>query len=88
MANSVEPGAALSIGLADSLLPGEVRHCRAEANGYLVAVELHHSLGGLAELNRSVQKFVDDGATAAIENASSAEIAALRAELPRTQDRV
>jgi hypothetical protein len=62
MPNSVEPGAPLSIGLGGSLLLGEVRHCRAEANGYPVAVELHHSLRGLAELNRSVQKFVDDAA--------------------------
>jgi hypothetical protein len=53
------PGTAIRVEMNDSMLLGEVIHCRNGSSEYLVGVELDQVLTGLTELGKRLQEFAD-----------------------------
>jgi hypothetical protein len=56
----VPAGTALKIEMDDSILLGEVVHCKAEGASYLLGVELDQVLCGLTALGRRLETFDRD----------------------------
>lgn len=56
VATEVAPGTLVRIESGDSLWLGEVVHCRAEADAFLIGTHFEHSVIGLGQLQRTLQR--------------------------------
>jgi hypothetical protein len=53
-------GAAVKVEWSNTLLLGEVCHCRQEADGFSIGLELEHALYNTAELARLAKRLLDE----------------------------
>lgn len=59
-AGPIEPGAALKIEVADSIILAEAVFCRGDGDKFFVGVALEQVLTGLAELGKILQQYQDE----------------------------
>lgn len=54
-------GAAVSIKFGDSIMLGEVVHCRTTGGPYFLGLEIQHSVGGLRQLAEIIREWEASG---------------------------